>query len=588
MIRLDLNPEAMVVSVRGPSDHLFNIRNLLKKYGGRYLDDLGWHLPLDSEVLNQLHAAFHLHGIEYSQNGLIDFFQFERSLRDRCRAGTGLRFAHPCYKTEPFDYQHAGIEWLVHNRRTMLLDKMGLGKTLESIYAAVQVSSKIVVICPNSLKGNWLDELEKHLSTYAAHVTGSSKKDRELAVQTFAQATKTDPRVPTFLIMHYEAMRLMVSFGTRKFGKVKVPIVENLGLLEEVFRGAVVICDEAHRLKNVRTHQSVAIAAIRPLRLWLMTGTPVSNQPEDVWHLTNLVRPGILGFSWSAFCDRHIERGFDGSIEDYKDIERIAQKLSLTSFGREKEEVTSLPEKTFSARRVDLNDSERKTYNQMHRDLIAFIEENIQAGTAPTMAQAANISSRWIRLRQIADGFISEGQGGKYEFVKHPTKIEEAIDIWKDAGEPRLLVWCHFVPMVIHTAKLFQDAGAGRLWFLWGGVSPEQRAQAVRLWSKSEGGVLVCQMDTMGEGHNMQAGNYQIFLDTPLTPRVRKQCVDRQHRIGQRNPVTIIDVIARDTVDVGLYRDLSTKTDMAEAIEAPSFDSSFMRMKREQILEALG
>jgi len=112
---------------------------------------------------------------------------------------------------------------------------------------------------------------------------------------------------------------------------------------------------------------------------------------------------------------------------------------------------------------------------------------------------------------------------------------------------------------------------ADRTGAIYGKVAPAARKAEIDQWRARDGSVLLCQMDTAGEGLNLHAADLQIFTDLPTTPRQRAQCIDRLHRIGQKRHVTIVDIVARNTVDVGILRKLQAKQDLAGAIESKSY-----------------
>jgi SNF2 family DNA or RNA helicase len=461
-------------------------------------------------------------------------------------------------KTVPYDHQINGQSWLETTNRGMLLDKMGLGKTKQTIDTACSLPDVkcVVVVCPNSVKAVWDDEIGKHgweIGNWILLPRGKTKERAE-HIRYFVDA-KTTPDDPLkWIILNYESLRY----------------------LKDAFlyacKDAILILDEAHRCKNARAQMSKIVAEAQPARLWLLTGTPVANRPEDLYSLLTLVRPGWWP-SWYSFDKRYLVHDHFGAITNYRNLDELKEMLASVSLGRTKEQCLDLPPKVFEVRHVELGKEERKAYERMKKDLVTWLEEEDFFENVPTKAQAATFAVRYLRLRQLTHGLVSEGQDGAMEWSKTQSKIEEVKRIWEDFGNTHMVVWCQFVPLVKKLEEEFQNQYDVGAWGLHGGVSEHWRAIHVKTWSKT-GGVLICQMDAMGEGVNLQAAHLQVFADLPQTPKQREQCADRLHRIGQKDTVVVVDVIATDTVDVQVRKSLKRKIDWAAQTSAAAYGTS--------------
>lgn len=468
-------------------------------------------------------------------------------------------------RQSPYIHQTSGVSWLGASRGACLTDDMGLGKTWQAINAACLVIAKeqakrVVVICPNTVKDLvWRRQIAEHgwtTRTSKALVPQSSTKARAHKISEWAEHKWKDR---AWLVLNYEALR----YFPRAF--------------HEAVAGAVLICDEAHRLKNGRAKVSQIIAEAQPERTWLMTGTPVANRIEDLWHLSHLIRPGLLYWSFSQFALRHIERETRfNAIIGYKDVHVVQRRWAMISVGRRKEDCADLPEKIFEVRRVELSGPEKSAYRQMRDTLRAELqaaEAEVSDDPKRAVAIATHYATRMLRLRQIADGLIAEEGNKLLTWSKSLTKLKEALEVWRDAGKPRTVIWSAFVPVTVRMAALAakEDIFATEL---WGGVKLEHRLAAVDKWSASESGILSCQMNAMGEGWNGQAGTLEIFLDVPWTPKERLQCIDRLHRIGQNASVTVVDLIAKGTVDGPLSTRLDKKVHEAAHATVGAYSST--------------
>lgn len=469
----------------------------------------------------------------------------------------------PEFKTKPYSFQTAGAYFLTQMRGALLLDEMGLGKTKEAIDAVCWILSgqraigcvgRIVVVCPNSLKLNWKNEIEKHgWGLNMAVVPDGTTAERRKYLLGWPNHYPTAP----WVILNYESLWY---FET-----------EFLAACE----GSILIFDEIHRLKNPRARVTKIAMKARPAYIWGLTGTLIANKLEDCWSPVHLVRPGLLKWNFWTFAKKHIKRAPNNMIVGYNDVETVKKAVSVVSLRRTKEECLDLPEKVFETRIVELGKDERRAYEMMRDEMRAWFET---VGGEPTVAEAQTFATKLTRLRQIMDGLVSEGVGGAQAWSKSLTKIKEAVALFEDAGQ-KVVYWVQYVPVGSKLALAL-----GTPYWICGGTPVAERAELIMHWSRHGNVPLVGQMDVMGEGLNLQVASLQVFIDVPWTPKQRLQCVDRLHRIGQDNKVVVVDILARDTVDNMLTKRLEKRITDAESLT----EGAVARWSRKEMEEAIG
>jgi len=556
-LHFDVSNQVLFLS--GSAEDYIPIRTWLRSMGGKW-DGSRWIFPAVAPLIDELRASNRFNPPLVMSVDCSNWLSLERErqqfLSDE-RGGAPWCGPMRTHKVRPFCHQSSGADFLGRFDRALLLDEMGLGKTKTTIDAVSDLSMRwkiptniAVVVCPNTVKRVWKEEILKNSDVDCRVLipSGSTKERAEIISQFSAAITKE----LTWIILNYEALRY---FETEFLGAA--------------FQ-SVLVCDEIHRLKNDRAKVTGIIRNARPARFYGLSGTLVANEPLDAWSIANLMRPGILGWSFYEFDHRHVMRNKFGAPYRYKDLDRIARRLSIFSLGRRKSECLELPPITFEKRYVTLSAEESRAYRDMREKMIAWMDEQeIEEGKVPTLAQAAQFSAQFVRLRQIIDGFVSEGSDGAQSWSQARTKMRECIDVWEDAGRPPIVVWCQWVPAIRELQKLWPSSGTAHV--IYGGVPEEQRARNIAAWNRSENGALICQMDTAGEGVNLQHASLEVFLDLPTTPKQRRQCSERLHRIGQGSAVTVIDLIAQDTVDEKILRNLERKLRWAQDIDEPSF-----------------
>eukprot|EP00040_Diaphanoeca_grandis_P034440 m.213572 g.213572 ORF g.213572 m.213572 type:complete len:984 (-) comp33153_c0_seq2:157-3108(-) len=199
-----------------------------------------------------------------------------------------------CHWLRP--HQRSGVQFLFDcitglgdfdGQGCILADDMGLGKTLMSIcliWMALKhgfqgpegpkICKRIVVCCPTSLVFNWNNEILKWLNGKVKCIAvGNSGSSIKSEITDFASRRPSAP----VLIISYE------TFRNYKADFYRDGVVDML------------ICDEAHRLKNDATQTSVTLAALKTRKRVLLSGTPLQNRLDEFFAMVNFCNPGVLG-----------------------------------------------------------------------------------------------------------------------------------------------------------------------------------------------------------------------------------------------------------------------------------------------------
>ena len=425
-------------------------------------------------------------------------------------------------------------------------------------YADKYSPGLVVVVCPNSVRYQWAHQIEKHgwdVFRHEVHVLEGTGLQRGAAL---LRLTPAAPGTLRWAILNYECLRLLAH-----------------NLYESV-QHRILILDEVHRIKNPKASVTRIALALEPSYCWGLTGTPVANRLEDIYCLVQRMKPGLLGWNYWQFATRHLIRSKFGMVIRYKEIERIKRAIELVSIGRKKAEVMKdLPPIVSVQVDVNLSAQERGAYNQMVNTMVAWLDG---LGDDLTVTEANTFAVRFLRLRQITAGYVSEGVDGEIAWSRDLTKLKAAAEAWEDAGRPRAVFWCQYVPVIKKLEELLPGS-----FLIHGAVKPAERVRRIQAWEQRADGLLICQMDVAGVGLDLQAGSVQYFVDLPQTPLQRLQCIGRLHRIGQDRTVVVTDVIGRGTVDEVILERLSKKIEIADEVQSGVFGRS-----RADLLELIG
>ena len=421
-----------------------------------------------------------------------------------------------------YPFQEEAVAFAKQNRNVILAHEMGLGKTLIAIRAIEKFP--VLVVCPNSLKWFWQQQFRIW------------RNDR-FSVGIFDGSVGASPSASMnfgIYIIHYEALR--------KWWPV----------LAKISWGAIIV-DEAHRIKNRKAQQTKAIKKLSaPMKL-LLTGTPIINRPDELWSLLHFLFPKDKQYTsywrWFNIHVLAVPRPWGGyDILGVRDPKGFREGLRGIIIRRTKADVLpELPEKTYTTVPIDLGPEQRKAYDQMRLELMAEISDDVTI-------IAREALSKLIRLRQLAIGL------GFFDPENTTSaKIDAAVEMIQDWNGKKVVVCSEFVWPVRRLVEALKGVGITAE-CLTGKTPQEDRAALVEAFQTQSSPQVLCMTSrTGGIGITLTAADTMIFIDKPFAPAYTQQAEDRLHRIGQRNSVQIITLLARKTVDERIEKLLQQK-----------------------------
>jgi len=443
------------------------------------------------------------------------------------------------FVTQPYAHQRAGFGFLQKIGSGALLWEMGLGKTKTAIdycewLAAKDPPTEVLVITPNSVTGNWLAEVEKHTGRIGlAHVPVGT------LVQRATQLGQT-----RYTIVNTEAL----SRNPLATAIVKHP-------------WDVVIVDESTRFKNPRAGRTKSLHRMKPPIRLILTGTPITQSPEDAWAQYEFVAPGLLG-SWWHFTDKYLQKDFFGNVTGLKPGTgpELAQRLESRSYRILKADVLDLPPKVYVDRHVNLTGDQQRAYDQMKHDLIVQIEE------APHVT-ASTILVQLLRLTQITAGLV--GHGDEYTWLPDNAKVTELDHLLNEelAGE-QVVVFGLYKAELEALAQRYvkRDVLRDRVPIIYGPTPPDVRTALIDEFQKGRRRLLFIQTHTGGIGINLTAAKTAIYYTRGWSLEDYLQSQDRLHRIGQTGTVTVLHLVADGSVDEDIAKALSQKQELADQL----------------------
>ncbi|WP_286230863.1 SNF2 helicase associated domain-containing protein [Neobacillus mesonae] len=465
-----------------------------------------------------------------------DTFKLEESFREflqHLHHPESLEFDVP-NSLDPIlkDYQKLGFKWMktlaYYGFGGILADDMGLGKTIQSIAFMVSVLPDIrrekqpaLVVCPSSLTYNWLSEFRKFVgSELRAVVIDGTKAEREQQLKAVADVD--------VIIITYPLLRREIGWFEK-----------------QTFH--TVFFDEAQAFKNPLTQTSRAVKRIKARHRFALTGTPVENSSEELWSIFHIVFPELFrGLKeYSKFSSKH-----------------IARRIRPFLLRRLKEDVLSeLPEKIDSLETVELLPEQKRLYAaylaKLRHDTLKRLDKDT------IRKNRIRILAGLTRLRQICchPGLFVDGYRGS------SAKFEQLMQILEEAklSGRRVLIFSQFTKMLDLIGQALTRKG--RPYFYLDGQTPsEERVAICERFNRGERDLFLISLKAGGTGLNLMSADTVILYDTWWNPAVEEQAADRAHRMGQKNTVQVIKLVARGTIEEKMNELQDKKRHLVEEI----------------------
>lgn len=445
-------------------------------------------------------------------------------------------------------YQEQAVDFLLSHRRAIYGHAAGSGKTPTTLVALEKACPwRTLCVAPKSVLSHWAEEAAIWYPGLRV-VPGWGTPTQRAAARADVAAM---PEMPTMLLANYEVVR------------------QDIDALEQITWGAMVI-DEAHRLKNrnaMITKYTKRLTKHPRMWLWMLSGTPFPNRPQEIWSLLNLIDRHRFSSYWrwvESHCE--VER-----LQTYKKMSYPAPKIIAGLRDGAEERVRSqledvllyaslddllpdLPEATITPMFVDLDAEERRVYQDLEKRAWADIDGLV--------VKTGNEISRMTRLRQVVSSM--DVFGG--ERTKPGSKIAAALELISDLEPEQVLVlsWSRAA-----AERVASEIGTGAA-YIHGGVGAAERDVILRAFTSGKVRVLAGTLATLGEGvDGMQVARHLIRLDRDWVPARNAQALARIRRSGQlHDAVFCWDLIARGTLDETIEQALRDKTDVIDALLA--------------------
>jgi SNF2 family DNA or RNA helicase len=467
------------------------------------------------------------------------------------------------YKTKPYAHQLDGIRHSWSRESYAFLADMGVGKSkmLIDTIGLLHLNKLIdfaLIIAPKGVFRNWPEkEFPDHMSDEVNYrvIRWTSSANKKQQEEMRSVKDKFDGL--TIFVMNVEA------FSSLKGQKAGAWMARALGT------GGLIAIDESTTIKNHKAKRTKALMKIAAGFKYkrILTGSPVSNSPMDVFSQFEFLRPGILGFdSYYAFQGRYavVQRKTMGhnsfqQIVGFRNLEELTSKLEDHSFRVRKEDCLDLPDRTFTKRYVSMSKEQVAAYNSIRQHALIMHDDGEM-----TTANAA--ITQLLRLQQVVCGHVQTDEG---ELVTFPCpRLDAAIDIAREVSG-KVIYFARFRHDIQQLVlRLQAEFGSESAAAYYGDTSSDERSRIMKDFQNIDHPLrfFVGNQATAGYGLTLTAASTTVFYSNSFSLEQRIQAQDRNYRIGQDKKVLYVDLINEGTVDEKIVESLGNKIDLSAKV----------------------
>jgi SNF2 family DNA or RNA helicase len=527
-----------------------------------------WRLPLVKSNITHLESVKNRYAFEFDApalDAIADYQKltaapkkvpFPQHVYDFTKSETGYR---------PMDHQLTMLDTAWGLKASAWFAKMGTGKTFATIHLAMArwIAGEIdavVIICPSTLRSVWRKEFVKFATR--PYVFKSFEPKAAWYDDFCADKPKDELQV---LAVSVEG--LGISAGL--YDSVCKFFASN----KRIF----VVCDESSRIKNPdakRTERTIQLGQMGEYRL-ILNGTPIALGIHDLWSQFEFLDPNIIGMGdYWAFKTRYLVKGGyeNKQIVGYQNVDELMGMLAPYTCVVGKE-VLNLPPKVMTERFVEITPEQKR--------LLKIVAKGASADPNAPYIKTENVLEKVLRARQIVGGWLPKGkiewkeiEGQPVETIttelipldKNP-KMDGLFELVEDNFDgSKFIIWSTFV----HEIEAIRDLlikkyGSESVECYYGGTAMEDRSRIEdRYCNDATLRFFIGHPTAAGLGLTLISGENDVMVYYSGTNAYidRAQSEDRAHRIGQKNTVTIVDLIAEKTIDEVIVESIRGKMDV--------------------------
>ena len=414
-----------------------------------------------------------------------------------------------------YQYQKKGVRQIEHfEGRALLADEMGLGKTVQALEWLRRHPNlhPITIICPTSLKWVW----EHHVSLI-------------LKMKAFVAKGQTPPagktlNKPQILIIDYDILFYWKDYLKKRKNKA-------------------LLIDEAHYIKNSSANRSRATKVLAKDIPYIIgiTGTPLTNKPNELWNIISIIRPDkykqLWPFRWRYCAPKRKPWGWEFNGASHLDELHTNLKNTMMIRRLKKNVLTELPAKTRIVITVDIK---RKEYEEATNNFLSWLTK-----ISPAAAERAKSAERLVQF-----GYLKR--------LTAELKLKNTLNWIKNFLEEdggKLVVFAVHKKIINAIHSKFPKSVV-----ITGETKQKNRKNCITTFQKDpKFRLFIGNIQAAGVGITLTAASSLLFAELDWVPAQHTQAEDRIHRIGQKAGVMIYYIIAKNTIEEDLCKLIQKK-----------------------------
>jgi hypothetical protein len=444
-------------------------------------------------------------------------------------------------KVPLYPYQAEGALFALRSGRALIGDDMGLGKTIQAIAAAEVLArhfgvAKVLVVCPASLKYQWQSEIARFTGRQGEHAPrviagGRAQRRQDFAADDFCKITNYEKLEPD--------LDLITGWSPE-----------------------LVIVDEAQRVKNWNTIAARALKRIDSPYAIVLTGTPLENKLEELVSIVQFVDQHRLGPTWKLLHEHQV-RDETGRVTGYTGLQQIGRTLAPIMVRRRKSEVLrQLPSRTDQNLLVPMTGAQMALH-QENADVVAKIVQRWRRTGFLSDTDQRRMTCALQNMRMACNSTYLLDQE-----TDHGVKADELAALLDDlltAPEAKAVVFSQWKRTHDIVVRRLEARGLGYVSF-HGSVPSDRRPELLQRFRDDPACRVFLSTDAGSTGLNLQHASTLINMDLPWNPAILEQRIARIHRMGQKRPVQVVNLIAKGTIEEGMLSVLAFKRSLSAGI----------------------
>ena len=444
--------------------------------------------------------------------------------------------------------------------------EMGTGKSKVLLDNAAVLYDKglingLLLIAPKGVCKNWYDsEIPTHLPDHIEKnivlwkTSDKSKKQQLLLNTLFKSGTHLN-----ILIMNVE------SFSSGNGSEFAYKFLS-------AHPKSMVAIDESTTIKTPTSNRTKNILKLSDHCKYrrILTGSPVTKSPLDLYSQCQFLDPWLLDHqSYYTFrarysiCKKIQVNGRQVEIVvGYRNLGELSDKIKPFSKRILKDDCLDLPEKSYVKHYVELTKEQKKVYEQMKKEAIAFLDGKMQS--------SATVMTQLMRLHQITCGHFTADDGTIKDLPC--SRLGELMSILENI-EGKTIIWSHYTHDVRRIIKEIKRVyGDDSVVDYYGATDTDARSANIKKFQTDDKcRFFVGTTHTGGYGITLTAGSNMIYFSNGYDLEKRQQSEARIDRIGQTKKMTYIDIMTQDTIDERIVKALRNKVNIANKIMDEDF-----------------